>query len=118
MGLANILGLERKKKTEIPTEFVGGGELSEISPPIMVDKYHKVKLVRITNMAGAEGVRKIFMSNPSLVLLIDIRHFGDSEDLKRAVARIKQAAPRVIGLDPSWIIAASKDVLIEEAKSL
>ncbi len=117
MGLTNILGLEGKKK-EIPTEFVDGGELSEISPPVMVDKHHKVKLVRITNMAGAEGVRKIFMSNPSLVLLIDVSHFGDSEELKRAVTRIKQAAPLVIGLDSSWIIASTKDVLIEEKGQL
>lgn len=113
MGLTSILGLEGKKK-DIPTEFVDSGELSEISPPVMVDKHHKVKLVRITNMAGAEGIRKIFMSNPSLVLLIDVRHFGDGEELKRAVARMKQSVPVVVGLDSSWIIAATKDVLIEE----
>ncbi len=113
MGLTSILGLEKKKK-DIPTEFVGAADFSEISPPVMVDKYHKVKLVRITNMAGAEGIRKIFMSNQSLVLLIDVRHFGDGEELKRAVTRIKQAAPVVLGLDSSWIIAATKDILVGE----
>lgn len=110
MGLAKALGLEGRKR-EIPTEFVaGGGELAEISPAVMVEKHHKVKLVRITNMAGAEGVRKIFMSNPSIVLLIDVRTFGNNEELGRAVARIKQAAPIVVGLDSNWIIAATKDV--------
>lgn len=109
MGLARALGLGGKSKREIPTEFVEA-DLSSISPAVMVEKYHKVKLVRITNLAGAEGVRRIFEQNSSLVLLIDIRTFGNSEDLKRAVARIKQAAPVVVGLDSNWVIAATKDV--------
>lgn len=84
-------------------------------PEIKVEKYHTVKVAKMTDIRDVVDVKTALARVD--VLLVKINGFKDVEELKRAIARLKLAAAKyggdVVGIDDNWLIVTTKQTVIE-----
>lgn len=84
-------------------------------PEIDVQKYHTVKVAKLNRI---DDIVKITSSLARVdIMLVQLGDFRDTQELKRAMARIKLAAAKyggeVLGLDDKWILVTTRQAVFE-----